>query len=354
MVVVIAATTLAHSYAPSICASFGCDASGMSAVRVLALVGMAVAGSVLLFRAFKYRSIDYSIIRIKVTFMVVFVACAHTIIHNLCHAFFGGACGPASSGFTLVFLILVSGVLGVNPRALWTVGVNYTVEGPKTADREYFITMIGDRVFILQYWAFTALIMWVVWVLGIAEWFFEPGILATLLAGLFGPFIALWFANNERNKRIIENHVYKMQILGHVSAILRVATLLFQQLQSAGLNEGGDGLGRAKDDWAATRGALVSEYQYNKGHVEMLNTNTYVPADIRRAILSLMQVIDSILQYGPMRKFDDMDIRHLLEMLDLLSRNEYFTMDRDPYVRKMWMHTKQNIRNAKEEVAKLT
>ena len=219
IVITIVATTLSHSYASNICTSFECDELVLSSVKVITLATMAVASSVLMFRAFKYRSIDHSMIRNKTTFLVVSIASVHITIHNLCNALIG-ICGPLPSFYTLMFLIFVSAVLGFKSRALWAVEVNDVVDGPKTADRVYNSTIMEDRRFTWVYWTSTAFIICIVYLLDIAEWLFESEALVPLMVGLFGPFIALWFANHERNKRITENHFYKTQILWHIDTVL--------------------------------------------------------------------------------------------------------------------------------------
>lgn len=354
IVVIIVVTTLSHSYASIICISFGCDASTLLSVKAVMLVGMVAAGGALLFRAFKYRSIDRSTRRGEVTFTVVLVASSHTIAHNICHAFVDGTCGPTPAALTALFLMLASFILCVNPKELWTMGVNDAVEGPKTTGRTFIRTMINNRYFIWLYWTYVVLIIWVVWESGVASEFFEPEILASLLVGLIGLFIALLFANHERNKRITENHFYKTNILWHIDPVLRIVALHFRQQQTGGSNESDGGLGENKGD-GMVRDPLASEYKYHRGRIEALNANTYVPADIRTIVFRLMQAVDNTLvQYRPARIFDnpDADMRQMLKVFDLLEGYEYFTTDRDPSVREMWGRVKLGMDDVRMEVDK--
>ena len=316
------------------------------------LAVMTAAAGLLLYRAFKYRSADYPSLRGGATLTVVLAACAHTVVHNLCHASVG-ECSTTPLVSTLVLLILVSGILSVNQKAVWPVGTGGT-EGPKTADRSYLDTMIADRHFVWAYWTATALVIGFVWMSGVAGWFLKPEVLVSLLAGLLGPFIALWFANRERNKRIMENYFYKTQVLMHMRILLDNAALQFRR-QEAGPSGGTD---VPEDDGAAVNNnMLVLEYQDHRGHIERLSTNTHVNTGVRYNITNLVYALNSMLarHHQPSTHNDRAaEAVVLLELLDMMGDFEYFTADRDPVVRRVWNLVRQRIGDVRTEVAKLT
>ena len=351
-VVIVAAAALSHSYTPDICARFGCDGPAPQLVGAGTLAVMVVAAGLLLYRAVKYEDIDHPPLRRGTTLTVVSAACVLTVAHDLCHISVG-ECNAAPHVWTVVFAILVLCILYVNQKAVWSVGTGGT-EGRKVADRSYLDTMMDGRRFVWRYWTGTAAIIALVWWLDIAGWFFEPEILVPLLAGLFGPFIALWFANHERNKRIMENYFYKTQILLHMGILLSNAALQFRR-QAAGLDSGGTDM--PEDGGAAVNNMLVLDYQHHRGHVERLSTNTHVNTGVRYNIINLAYALDSMLtrhRQPPTPDDHATEAEMLLKLLDMMGKLEYFTTDRDPDVRRMWSLVRQKISDVRTEVVKLT
>ena len=86
--------------------------------------------------------------------------------------------------------------------------------------RTYGRVVWEDRWLAGVYWLAVAEALLALKASGMARSFFEPGTVVSAVVGLMGLFIAIWLANRERNKRITENHFYKMQILWHIWRML--------------------------------------------------------------------------------------------------------------------------------------
>ena len=339
LVVVITAATLSHGYASDICKPLGC----MHAIQnfeTATMAGMVVTSIILLLRVVKYQNVEYSTVRNRSTLIVVCTASAHTVFHNL-EQWLADIYSPLLIIATF-FLLALAGRLLTNPSTMWPADA-----GAKTADRNYYETMIDDWVFVFTYWVFITVGLWVVWVLDIAGWLFEDEPLTMLVVGLFGPLIALYFANRERNKRIEENMSYKILVLSHIQTILLIIRARVRQQSIAG----------AKDHDAELRmtnqtGDEMPIYRDERVHTHAINTNTYVPARVRTMLSHIMRDADSL--FLPNRHIIRRDkvLRWLLGDIDMLINHVYFTDDRDPIVRKSLREAKDIIQDAKELIAK--
>lgn len=244
---------------------------------------------------------------------------------------------------------MVSGILGINPRVMWPTLGGGTKE-PKAANRRYFHTMMEGQHFVWRYWTVTVLVIWSVWMSDIVTWLFEPEVLVPLLVGLFGPFIALWFANRERNIRMTENYFYKTQVLVHMYMMLDCAILWLGR-------QNGSGMDAPEAGGPATVDGFVSKYRYHRDHVEMLNVNTFVPANVRYFILNFVHALDSVLiPHRPLFALNTTvtTTKHILWLFDIIDDLEYFTADRDPHVRDLWAKTKQRLGIVRNGIANVT
>ena len=339
IVVVITAATLTHGYASDICKSFGCIDT-IQHFEAATMTGMVGASGVLLFRAFIYRDVDRSKVRNLATFVVVCTASAHTICHNLWQ-WLPDVYSPLLFIPTLFLLTLVGRML-TNPRKTWPAGAEV-----KAADRNYYETMIDDWTFVYAYWIFITAGLWLVWVMDVAGWLFEPEPLTMLVVGLFGPLIALYFANRERSRRIEENMFYKMMTLAHTSAIILIAMArVRQQLADCTKNTGADlrMTGRIEDETHLWKDERI--------HIHATNTNRHVPAYVRAMMSGIILISDAVFLRNNSTTEPDVGMNHLLGELGRLIDFAYFKDDRDPNVRKLWRQVKDDLHNAEELVAK--
>lgn len=188
-----------------------------------------------------------------------------------------------------------------------------------------------DRWLAATYWFSASIALFAAWVSGAVTPIFRTEIAAPLIVGLLGLFIALWLANRERNKRITENHFYKLQILWHVGMMLGNAFSLFRH----GERVAGERPKKPHEQGVAIEGVrqhFISQYLYHKGQIETLNVNTRVPAYIRHRVLLLVQNAGhSISGYDPPDAKSNAVLAEELTLrwLDPLIDSEYFAGDRD-------------------------
>lgn len=344
IVVVITAATLSHGYASDICKPLDCMHI-IQYFEAATMAGMVVASGVLLWRAFKYRNVEYSTVRNNSTLVVVVSASLHTVVHNTCQVLVGiwGICVIPYGYPTLLFLAMVCLVF-IKPSKMWPIGADEA----KAPDKEYHKNMVPDLFFVFMYWLVMVGVIVIVWEFELVVWFFKLEVFVPMLVGLFGMFTALWFANHERNKRIEENQAYKMQVLSLLEIVLWVVVDVNQQ-RATGTKKPSSGSDVSKTD--LIRDGVLT-YQDQRGHVYGLNANTYVPAQVRRTVSFLMQSVD-IMLLPHTRIFEtEVDaVTYLQTGLATLSSLDYFTNDRDPAVRKAWRSVTQNIDKVKEEFA---
>ena len=172
------------------------------------------------------------------------------------------------------------------------------------------------------------------------------------IVGLLGLFIALWLTNRERNKKISENHFYKLQILWHIWKILCIAGSLYEEWKMIDQKEQLNELSASKDK-AVKELREASEYHYHKSQIEVLNTNMFVPSDIRHYVLLLVRTGGTPLNWHHSQGTAASNIisaEKLLNPLDRLIDSEYFTKDRDKAVKKLLNDVGAIRRNIREEV----
>lgn len=208
-----------------------------------------------------------------------------------------------------------------------------------TTSRAYGKVMWEDRWLVAVYWFAVADVLLAVGSSGLLDRFFELKVIVPLVVGLSGLFIALWLANRERNKRITENHFYKLQILGHIGKLLDNVSSLFWEWDNIEMKTKAGNLDEPVDEVTRKlRDVYVSEYYYRKSQIEVLNINTYVPADIRHRVLSWVQTAGIPLRWYHPRAQTESNIRtvekQLLEPFDRLLDVGYFTKECDDAVQK--------------------
>ncbi len=206
-----------------------------------------------------------------------------------------------------------------------------------TTGRTYGRVVWEDRWLVAVYWFAVTEVLLAVGSSGLLAPFFELAVIVPLVVGLSGVFIALWLANRERNKRITENHFYKLHILGHVKEMLGLAASLFRLGEPVVRERLGKRYGQ-DESMSGTKQGFLLQYLHHKGQIEMLNVNTYVPADIRHRVLILARTAGhSISGYYPgdtesnIMLVEDEVLKPFEELMD----SEYFTKDRDEKVKDM-------------------
>lgn len=336
IVVAITAATLTHGYAPDICKQLDCMYT-IQYFEVAMMTGMVAASGILLFRAFKYRNVKHSTVRNRHTIIVVCAASMHTVVFNLCQ-WYVGTCHQSFSIVTPMLLVCIGLVL-VKPSVMLPTGV-----GARAADRNYYEDMIDDRVVVFVYWSIMVVGLWYVWMLDVVVWLFEPEILTMLVVGLFGPLIALYFANHERNRRIEENVFYKILVLSHIQTIIHIVTARAHKRLVADAKDAG-----IETHVVDQTGDLTTEWRDERIRIHATNTNTYVPAYVRGLLSNILLVSDSL--FLPNNRMG-VDTKHLLGELGTLINFPYFTDDRDPTVRKTLSYVKHSVHSAKELIAK--
>lgn len=343
------ATSLVFSYAVGVCALLTCGELGVLAVKVPSMAGMVVASCMLLLRVYEYESIDSYGIRGYATISVVVAACMHTVIQDVCPVFFGGACGSVLSITTGVLWGWVGTVTAIKPRAIWPVSTSDAAgwlvltgkvhTGPKIDAKGLFVACLVVLISTMS----------LVWVLDVAAWLFKPEMLTALVVSSFGPLIAFYFANSERNKRIDENHTYKTRILIDINSMLDLAVIYIQEYLTA---QPSTGLNVDKMDH------VKFEYQYQRGHIVALNTNTYVPVQTRDDVDLLVGGLDLLLlRHTHLPEGPSMlaALKGMSEDIDMFLSPApgYFAADRNVNVQRAWGKAMQNMSNVRDAAAKL-
>ena len=225
----------------------------------------------------------------------------------------------------------------------------------RAAARVYDSVMWKDRWLAAVYWFAIAVALLAVGASGLLAPFFELEVIVPLVVGLLGVFIALWLANRERNKRITENHFYKLHILWHVWRMLDNVSTLFGEWDLLYMHEQMGDLEKSSDEVIKElREAYVSEYYYFKSQIEVLNVNTYVPSDIRHCVLLLVRTAGIPLRwYHPRAQIESNIVtieKQLLDPLGQLIDSKYFTKDYDNNVMEKLGETNSIRRGIRERV----
>lgn len=214
--------------------------------------------------------------------------------------------------------------------------------------RTYGKVVWEDRWLAGVYWFAVAEALWALGVSGMAGPFFEPGTVVSAIVGLLGLFIALWLANRERNKRITENHFYKMQILWHIWRILDIVSSHYGRWDINDLMEQVGKLDEPREEVDRDLRRMSNyEYDYHKSQIEILNVNAYVPADVRHNVSLLVRTARMPITWYHPHAQPESNInsakKDLLGPLGVLMDSEYFTGDRNSDIRE-WLTNVNSIR----------
>lgn len=189
----------------------------------------------------------------------------------------------------------------------------------------------------MVYWLAITYALLMVGISGLLVPFFELEIMVPLVVGLSGVFIALWLANRERNKTISENHFYKVHLLWYVWRMLDTVASFYTHLEIIELDAQQNQLDVPKDEAVGrAKEASLAEYRYLKSQIEMLNVNTFVPADVRSSVSLLVR--DGGIPVSQYLNNVELNARsmeaHLLRPLDKLMKLKYLSKDSNEDVKK--------------------
>ena len=205
--------------------------------------------------------------------------------------------------------------------------------------------MVKERFFILAYVAIVALALCVVQVTSDDEPFTRVEIIVSMGVGLLGLFIALRLVIHERSKKITENYFYKVGILWHIERIVDAVASFYSGLELTDIRTRQLKESDVSDEQLTESGILsekqlkesgILSYEYHWRQAELINVNTFVPAEVRAAVsLLLRRGIMPITFYlknnTPSNQTTVQD--KLLEPLGRVIDSKYFTGDRTKEVR---------------------
>ena len=230
----------------------------------------------------------------------------------------------------------------------------------KRIGKDYGKTMVKKRFFILGYVAFIALMLYVIRAIDVDESFAKVESIVSLSVGFLGLFIALWLIIQGYNKGITENYFYKVGILWHVKQMMDAVASFYSGMDLADISEKqvkDAGMSKQLRDSGMSKGQLkecgMEDYEYHRKQAELININTFVPAEIRAAVSLLMRrgimpITFYLKNNTPSNQTTVQD--KLLEPLGQVIDSKYFTDDRTKEVRD-YLTTINHLRsNIKEHV----
>ena len=207
----------------------------------------------------------------------------------------------------------------------------------RLVDERYGKAMLGDWLFVPAYVAFVAAVLAAVWATGEVEPFSRVETVASTAVGFLGLFIALRLVIHERNKRITEGYFYKTGILEHIERMMNIVSVFYgkSKQRDPSLMTPEELEHRAPPSYSAEetnerKGCALSSWQYHQRLAEMININTFVPAEIRAGVADLLRHGNqSISDYQWNNQPDNWNVvqEFLLEPLSEVIDSDYFRKD---------------------------
>ena len=160
----------------------------------------------------------------------------------------------------------------------------------------------------------------------------------TSIGGVFlGTYIAAWLINQNRTRRIEENYFYKVSLLVDMQSILHDVNHTLSKIKYEKAHEKMDA-----HKIVELQKSGAEAFEYHKSQIEIINSNTFIPADIRAAVMLLVeQGIKSITVPSGYSGVQEIVVRRtLLRHLNRVIDSKYFTKDRDEDVQKMLKEVK--------------
>ena len=219
----------------------------------------------------------------------------------------------------------------------------------KQIGKDYGKAMVKERFFILAYVTFIALTLCMIWAISGDEPFVKVEFIVSMSVSFLGLFIALWLVIQGYNKGVTENYFYKVGILWHVKQMMDAVASFYSGMELADISE------KQLKDAGMSKGQLkecgMEDYEYHRKQAELININTFVPAEIRAAVSLLMRrgimPITFYLKNNTPSNQGTVQ-NQLLEPLGLVIDSRYFTGDRTKEVRD-YLTTINRLRNSIKE-----
>lgn len=150
---------------------------------------------------------------------------------------------------------------------------------------------------------------------------------ASSITGVFvGTFIAIWLINRDRNKRLEENHDYKVWLLANLQGvILAVHASIFNYAA-----------GKKNDDLVRIINSCKDDFDYWKGQIEKINFNPMVPIKIRSTVTMFFhQGVKPLLSPSLVFVGDDASFLKttFLDLLDKIIHTPYIKNDKDAEIK---------------------
>ena len=160
------------------------------------------------------------------------------------------------------------------------------------------------------------------------------------LVGVFiGTYIAIWLINQKRIKTIEENHFYKIEILISIKSTLRSVDEFNNKVKNMIDTEKTETYDAAKRLY----GVLFSRYERL---IISVNSNTFVPVDIRTGIETLLLIYGVITASLNTPQISFIGLKSNLELRRDIFNSKYFTADNDELVQK-------HLKELKNELSKI-
>lgn len=145
---------------------------------------------------------------------------------------------------------------------------------------------------------------------------------------LLATYITVWLINQNRNRGIGENYFYKVKLLGEIQSMLHDVNHVLPKIIREQNSEKLDGTKITN-----LQKSGMESFKHDKHRIELINSNTFVPADIRADVQMLLENVIKPIEFPS--AIPDVVESTLLSRLDKVIDSEYFTKNQDDHVQKM-------------------
>ncbi len=134
--------------------------------------------------------------------------------------------------------------------------------------------------------------------------------------------------NEKERKSQEENHIYKVSLLHDLDSMLMSVC---NSISTYGNKEAGT---ISETESKESQRQFIDDYIYWSNRISTINSNTYVPAEIRSSVSMLLhQGIKPITSPGSVLKYDFLK-KTLFDILDRIIESEYMTEDEDKEIQR--------------------
>lgn len=168
------------------------------------------------------------------------------------------------------------------------------------------------------------------------------GTIATIIGTIIAIYIAVIYANRERNKSIRENSHYKISLLHDLEGMLGE---IFKAVHISIRRENGD----ISDNDHITLQDSVESFTYWASRISNINSNVYVPPEIRDIVsMFLHQGIKPITFNGTaaMKQFTQTTV---FDLIDRITESPYMMHDKDRNVQ----HFRNMVKDTRKSIERL-